>query len=254
MITRDPKEIEILRQGGKILASALKKAAAAAKPGISAFELDQIAEKEIRNMGGIPSFKNYRPDSKTPPFPGSLCVSVNEEIVHGVPDESKMLKAGDIVGLDLGVEYRGLFTDAAITVGVGELDENLSKLTSVAKQCLDRAIENVKPGNFISDISWTIQKTAESNGFSVVRELVGHGVGKAIHEDPEIPCFGKPKTGIKIVEGMVLAIEPMVNMGGWKVKFDGPWSVKTEDGSKSAHFEHTVLVTAKGCEILTNVV
>ena len=236
------------------MALALNKAAAAARPGISALELDQIAETEIRNAGAIPSFKNYRPDKNSPPFPASLCVSINNEVVHGVPSRDKILREGDIVGLDLGVEYQGLFTDGAVTVSVGKVTERNHRLIQITKLSLIAALEEVKPGNFIGDISFAIQETAEKNGFSVVRELVGHGVGRAIHEDPEIPCFGRPKTGPKILQGMVLAIEPMVNLGNWKVEFNGPWSVKTSDGLPSAHFEHTILVTDKGCEILTIVV
>src|SRR3989338_5232329 len=234
MIVRDPKEAEILRQGGRILAMALNKAAAAARPGISALELDQIAEAEIRNAGAIPSFKNYRPDKNSPPFPASLCVSINNEVGHGVPSRDKILREGDIVGLDLGVEYQGLFTDGAVTVSVGKVTERNHRLIQITKLSLIAALEEVKPGNFIGDISFAIQETAEKNGFSVVRELVGHGVGRAIHEDPEIPCFGRPKTGPKILQGMVLAIEPMVNLGNWKVEFNGPWSVKTSDGLPSA--------------------
>lgn len=251
MITKNPEEIKILRQGGKILADTLKLIGSKVGPGVSAFELDQIAEKEVSNRGAESSFKNY-PKNSANPFPASLCVSVNDEVVHGIPTKEKILKEGDIVGLDLGVKFKGLFTDAALTVPVGNIEPRLINLITVARHCLENALTQVKPGNYIGDLSFAIQETAENAGFSVVRELVGHGVGKSVHEDPEIPCFGKPHSGKKLVSGMVLAIEPMINMGGWKVFFENDhWTVKTADLSPSAHFEHTVLVTNEGCEILT---
>lgn len=255
MIIKDPEQIEILRQGGRILAETLQLIASKVKPGVSSLDLNMLAEKELKKNGATPSFKNYMPAGFPTPFPASLCVSINDEVVHGVPSYEKKILEGDIVGLDLGVKYKGLFTDGAITVSVGSLKPRLVSLISVTKQCLQNAIAQVCPGNFIGDISFAIQKTAQKAGFSVVRELVGHGVGKSVHEDPEIPCFGKPRTGKKILSGMVLAIEPMVNAGNWKVNFlPDNWTIKTADSSYSAHFEHTVLVTDTGCEILTKVV
>ncbi len=252
MITKDPKEIEILREGGKILATVLNMVASKVAPGVSAAELDALAEKEILKMGGIPSFKNYRSQPGDPAFPATLCVSVNNEVVHGIPAKEKILKQGDIVGLDLGVEYKGLFTDSAVTVPVGKVTEKYLKLIQAADECLSAALSQVKPGNFTGDIGNITEKTAKQYGFQVVRELVGHGVGKAVHEEPEVPCFGKKGTGTKIVEGMVLAIEPMVNEGGWKINFaPDNWTIITEDGGRSAHMEHTILVTSEGFEILT---
>jgi methionyl aminopeptidase len=252
MITHDPKEIEILKQGGKILADVLQLVVKQAVPGARAADLDALAEKEIRARGGVPSFKNYRAQAGDPTFPSSLCVSVNDEVVHGIPHKDKILKDGDIVGLDLGVQYEGLFTDAAITVPVGKVSEKYLKLIEAAKESLKAGLAQVKPGNFTGDVGSAIEAKVKSYGFEVVRELVGHGVGKAVHENPEVPCFGKPKSGSKILKGMVLAIEPMVNEGTWKVIFsEDNWTIKTQDHSRSAHWEHTILVTDSGFEILT---
>lgn len=252
MITKDPEEIEILKQGGKILADVLQLAALNAKPGISAFELDQLAEREIRKRGGVPAFKNYKPTASDTPYPGSLCISVDDEVVHGLPSKDKILKSGQIVGLDLGVVFKGLYTDSAITVIVGKVPNQASDLVETTKLCLENALLQVKPGKRIGDISHAIQSTAEAAGFSPVLDLVGHGVGRSVHEDPEIPCFGKPGTGPVLKEGMVIAIEPMINTGTGKIVIepDG-WTIKTADGGFSAHCEHTVIVTQEGCEIIT---
>jgi methionyl aminopeptidase len=255
MITHDPKEIELLRRSGKILATVLNLVASKAIVGVSTWELDQLAESEIKKLGGRPSFKNYAAMSGDPPFPASLCVSINDEVVHGIPKKDRLLKNGDIVGLDLGVEYHGLFTDAAVTVPVGQTDPKNLKLIQVATESLAAGLAQVKSGNFTGDVGYAIESIATKYGFQVVRELVGHGVGQAVHEEPEVPCFGKPKTGTKLVSGMVLAIEPMVNAGGWKVYFaPDNWTIKTQDGSWSAHMEHTILVTDTECEILTSMV
>ncbi len=255
MITNDPEKIELLRRSGKILAEVLQFVSEKVKPGISAAELDELAEREIKKRGARASFKNYQSQVQKTPFPGSICVSVNDEVVHGIPRPDKILVAGDIVGLDLGVECQGYYTDAAITVPVGPIDSKLKTLVATAQACLIGGLREVKAGNYIGDIGHAIEKVAHAAGLQVVRELVGHGVGSSVHEDPEIPCFGKPKTGPKLVAGMVLAIEPMVNEGHWKVVFDSDgWTVRTADGGYSAHFEHTVLVTKSGCEILTNMV
>jgi methionyl aminopeptidase len=252
MTIKDNKQLETLRQSGQILARTLALVASKVAPGVSAYDLDQMAEKEIKGSGATPSFKNYKPSPSDSPFPSSLCVSINNEIVHGIPKKTKILRNGDLVKLDLGVEYRGLYTDAAITVPVGKVDKKLLNLMDVTKLSLDNALKVVKPGNFIGNIGHAIESTAKYYGFQVVRELVGHGVGASVHEEPEIPCFGLPGTGPQIKEGMVLAIEPMVNMGKWKIDFDKDgWTVKTADGQASAHFEHTVYVTKNGCEIIT---
>lgn len=206
----------------------------------------------MKGFGATPSFKNYKSNPSDSPFPASLCVSINNEVVHGIPKKTKILRSGDLVKLDLGVEFRGMYTDAAITVPCGKVEKKLLSLLDTTRLSLDNALKVVKAGNRIGNVGHAIESTAKYYGFQVVRELVGHGVGAAVHEDPEIPCFGLPGTGGTLLEGMVLAIEPMVNMGKWQVVFDKDgWTVKTQDGHPSAHFEHTILVTAKGCEILT---
>lgn len=254
MITKNPKEIEILRAGGSILAAVLNLVASEAKAGVSAFELDQLAEKEIIKAGGRPSFKNYQSRPGDPPFPSSLCVSVNDEVVHGIAHKNKILKDGDIVGLDLGVDYQGYFTDAAKTVLVGNVDDQARRLVQTAEKSLGAAIKIIKAGVRTGDVGHVIEQVVTANRFSVVRDLVGHGVGLAVHEDPEIPCFGKPNTGVELKEGMVIAVEPMVNEGGFQIFFDDDkWTIKTADGMRSAHVEHTLLVTKQGCEILTQV-
>jgi methionyl aminopeptidase len=252
MLIKNPEQLNNLRKSGKILAQTLELVAKKVAPGVSAFDLDKLAEENIRKNGGIPAFKNYRSRKNDPAYPASLCVSVNDEVVHGIPTKDKILQEGDIVGLDLGVVYEGLYTDSAITVAVGRIDDVSARLLKTTKKALDEALAQVKPNARTGDLGHAMEQTAKSAGFSVVRELVGHGVGLSVHEDPEIPCFGKPGQGIKLVEGMVLAIEPMINESGWEVVFaDDMWTVLTLDGGRSAHFEHTVVVTSKGFEILT---
>lgn len=240
------EEIKIMSQGGKILAKILKNIAKSAKPGASTFELNQLAGEEIEKYKAKPAFKNYRG------YPFILCTSVNEEVVHGFPLAKKILKSGDIVGLDLGIEYKGYFTDMAITCPVGKISPLAKKLIKITKKSLFLGLKQIKSGNYIGDISYAIQKFVEKNSFSVVRDLAGHGVGKNLHEDPLIPNFGQPKTGLRLEEGMTLAIEPMVNTSGHQVEtLDDEWTVVTSDKSLSAHFEHTVVVTKKGYKILT---
>ena len=252
MLTNDPKEISLLKDSGKILAEALMMAAEAARAGVSALELDQLVEREIKKSGGEPAFKNYKSRPNDKPFPATLCVSVDDEVVHGIPAKDKILKEGSIVGLDLGVIYKGFYTDAAITVPIGDVDEASINLISAAGDALMESLKQVKPGNRIGDISFVIESIAKSQGFAPVRDLVGHGVGLSVHEAPEIPCVGKPGTGPVIKKGMVLAIEPMLNAGGWQIVFDEDgWTVRTADGSRSAHMEHTIIVTEDGCEIIT---
>jgi methionyl aminopeptidase len=254
MIIKNQQEIEILREGGAILAQSLNLLASKIEPGVSAFDLDQIAEKNIRKLGGEPAFKNYKARMNDPPYPASLCVSVNDEVVHGLPAKEKILREGDIVGLDLGVIFKGLFTDAAITLSVGKVLEKHLQLIATTKRCLDLALDQIKPSARIGDLGFAMETEAKGHGFQTVRELVGHGVGLSLHEEPEIPCFGKPGTGPKIKLGHVLAVEPMVNEGDWRVGIGkDKFTVLTLDGSRSAHFEHTVLVTEDGYEILTNI-
>lgn len=254
MITKDPKEIESLRKGGRILAEVLALVVNQAKAGISAYDLDVVAESEIKRRGAKPSFKNYKSQASDTPFPSSLCVSINDEVVHGIARRDKILKSGDVVGLDLGVEYNQLFVDGATTIAIGEVDPKITKLIQAAKQALSNALAVVKAGVHTGDIGFAIEETAKAHGFAVVRELVGHGVGKAVHEDPEIPCFGQKGEGVGLVEGQVIAIEPMLVTENWKIKFapDG-WTVETVDGGIAAHEEHTILVTKTGCEVLTRV-
>lgn len=241
-------EIEILAAGGRILAETLQKVAQAAAPGVSTWELNRIAEEEIARAGAEPSFKGYGKK----PFPAALCTSVNEVIVHGVPSETQILKAGDIVGLDLGVKYKNLYTDAAISVPVGRISPEAGRLLKIAKEALDLATAAARPGARVGDISWIIQNAAEAAGFQVVRELVGHGVGHAVHEDPQVPCYGERGKGMVLEAGMVLAIEPMLTVGDYHLTTlpDG-WGIRTKDGSLGAHFEHTVAVTKMGPRILT---
>jgi len=242
---RTKEEIEKLRRSNRLVAQALLKVREAIKPGVRTAELDRIAEETIRKGGGRPAFKGYRG------YPANLCVSVNEEVVHGIPGPRR-LEEGDIVSLDLGVLMDGYYGDAAITVPVGEVSEEAKKLIEVTEEALHKGIEKARVGNRLYDISHAIQSWVESFGFSVVRDFVGHGIGRQLHEEPQVPNFGPPNQGPRLMVGMVLAIEPMVNAGGWQVKVreDG-WTVVTADGSLSAHFEHTIAITEDGPDILS---
>ncbi|MGC9049200.1 MAG: type I methionyl aminopeptidase [Patescibacteria group bacterium] len=250
------EEIEIMRQAGKYLAQIMREIARQVKPGISTFELDELAEKLIRQIGAESAFKGYLPDTVQPNhrsgYPATLCTSINNEVVHGIPNKNRFLKNGDIVGIDCGLKLKGYFSDMAITLAVGKVGPAAKKLLNVTKKALDLAIKKIKPGIHLGDVSFTIQNYVEKNNFSVVRELSGHGVGQKLHEEPTILNFGKPSTGPILKEGMVLAIEPMVNTGTWQIKTlpDG-WTIVTADGSLSAHFEHTIVVTKNGAKILT---
>jgi methionyl aminopeptidase len=248
--TKTPQEIEVINEGGKILRDILHRSAAMAKPGISTAEINDYAEKEMIKAGGRPSFIGY--GSKKNPFLFGLCTSVNDAVVHGVPSAQEILKEGDIIGLDIGMEYKGLYTDTAITVPVGKASTKALRLIDVTKKALDDAIKQVKPGNTIGDIGYAIQTATESAGFSIVRDLVGHGVGYAVHEDPAVPGYGKQGKGIVLTENMVLAIEPMVCEMKPKIFFDTDgWTIRTHDGGLAAHFEHTIAVTKTGVRILT---
>jgi methionyl aminopeptidase len=242
------KEIEIIGAGGKILAQILKQVAAEVKPGIGTKDLDDLAERLILQKGGQPSFKNYCPSSSDRPFPTTLCTSINDEVVHAPAIPNRILKEGDIIGLDIGMQYKGLYTDMAVTVGVGQISKSAQRLLNVTQEALNLGIEQVKEGNHISDIAKAIQVYAEKNGFSVVRELVGHGVGKKVHEEPNVPNFLTDESRlIPIKRGMVLALEPMVNIGGWQIDTaDDDMTFVTADGSLSAQFEHTVALDHNG--------
>lgn len=245
VIIKTPQEIAIMREGGKRLAKILQELGFYVKVGMTGRELNKIAEDLAKKCGAKPSFLGYKN------YPASLCVSANEEVVHCVPSDEKF-KEGDIVGLDFGLCYKGLYTDMAVTCPVGKISPEAKKLIAVTKKTLEIGENQAKPGNHIGDIGYVIQSYVESNGFSVVRDLVGHGVGKAVHEDPKVPNYGVRNTGLKLKEGMVIAIEPMVNAGTWKVDLlpDG-WTFATHDGRLSAHFEHTVAVMRDGYEVLT---
>jgi methionyl aminopeptidase len=245
------EELRIMRQGGRILATVLREVAAAVRPGISTMELNELAESGLRSRGATPSFLDYGGPEN--PYPASLCTSVNDAVVHGIPGPTK-LEPGDIVGLDLGCWYRGLCTDMAMTVAVGEADARARKLLKCTETALREGLKQVRSGARVGDIANAIQTYAEAQGFSVVRALTGHGVGHAVHEDPTMPNFGAAGTGPKLVAGMTLAIEPMINEGGYEVEtLDDGWTVVTADGARSAHFEVTVAVTDKGYELLTSV-
>ena len=252
-ILKNIEDINKLREGGKILASVLYEAAKKSVPGMKTTELDKLAEKTIKEAGGRPSFKNYKTADDKIPYPASLCVSINEEVVHGVPGE-RVLKDGDIVSLDLGMEYKGFYTDSAVTVSVGEASEQAKKLIETTKESLNLGIMAVKTGAFTGDIGYAIQSFAEKNGFNVVRKLVGHGLGRKVHEIPEVPNFGVKGNGEILKEGEVIAIEPMITAGRHDIYLDkNLWTWKTKDGSLSAHFEHTIIVTKNGAEIITKI-
>jgi len=252
IIIKTPAEIEILREGGKRLAFVLCKVAEKVTPGISTWELDKYAEKLIMDMGDYPAFLNYRPEGAEKPYPASICISVNEEVVHGIPSQQKILKDGDIVSLDLGLKHKGLFTDHAVTVPVGTVSPASLKLIETTKKALEVGIDACVVGNRIGDIGYAIESFVRPHRYGIVEVLAGHGVGRAIHEDPFIPNFGKKGIGAKLVPGMVIALEPMLNNGTKNVTLDDDgYTFRTGDHKKSAHFEHTILITENGPEVLT---
>lgn len=259
MVTfKKPEEIEIIRQGGRILAEIINQLVSEARVGMITKKLDELAEKLIINKGGVPSFKNYSDRTSDPPFPTTICASVNDQLVH-TPACDYVLQNGDILSIDIGMQYpakKGYFTDMAVTTPIGKISRLASKLLKVTKTSLAVGITQVKPGNQVADIGRAVQQYVEGQGFSVVRQLVGHGVGYQVHEEPRVPNFFDPKQPkIELKEGMVLAIEPMVNVGDVAVRtLEDGWTVATADGSLCAHFEHTVVVTAKGAEVLTQLV
>ena len=245
------EQLKNLRISGKILASALHEAISYVKPGITTQSLDEIAERSLRRQGATSSFKNYKV-AGSGRYPASLCVSINDELVHGIPKSNKVLKEKDIVSLDLGANYKGIFTDMAVTLGVGKIDIKDKKLIEITKTALLEAISFLKPGKTIGDLGNFIESLVKKNGYVVIRDLVGHGIGLAPHTEPQIPNFGQKKSGPIISEGMILAIEPMVSMIDHRVKTakDG-WTIKMAKGQHSAHFEHTVLITESGAEVIT---
>ncbi len=251
-ILKTKKEEDIVREGGRRLAFVLAETAKAVAPGVLTKTLDELAEKLIRDKGDIPAFLNYTPDGASKPYPATLCVSVNNEVVHGIPG-NRELKEGDIVGLDLGLKHKGLFVDAAVTVPVGSIPAPAEKLIRATREALKAGIAAIKDGGRIGDISAAIEKVAVREKFGVVRILGGHGIGKHVHEAPFIPNYGKAGTGPVIQKGMLLAIEPMLNEGGEEVYLDQKdgYTFRTLDGSRSAHFEHTILIIKGGAEVIT---
>ncbi len=246
VICKSTVELEKMHRAGLLVWGALEKMRAMVRPGISTKELDEFAEAYTVEHHAKPAFKGYRG------YPGSVCTSINDEVVHGIPSSSRKVREGDILSMDFGVVLEGYYGDAALTVPVGKIAPEREKLLRVTRESLERAIEKVRAGNRLGDISAAVQTWVEKNGYSVVREFVGHGIGTKMHEDPQLPNYGPPGQGPRLQEGMVLAIEPMVNSGSAAVKvLDDDWTAVTADGSDSAHFEHTVAVTANGPWILT---
>lgn len=247
------EEIEILREGGKRLAFILTEVGKAAQVGVSTLDLDKLAQKLVEEGGDKAAFLHYRPAGMKRPYPASLCVSVNDAIVHGIPNEKPIiLKDGDIVSLDMGLNHKGFFTDSAITVGVGNIDEAGKRLMEDTKNSLYAGIDSIKEGKHVRDISYAIERYVRPKHWGIVEELCGHGVGYKVHEDPYIPNYCLENKGEKLKAGMVLALEPMLNEGSKHIILDADgWTYRTADGKRSAHFEHTVVVTKDGCEILT---
>ncbi len=254
IILKSPQEIEKIRISGRLVGEALNYISKMVKPGITTMELNEEAEYYILSRGATLAFKGYRRGHNEPPFPAGLCTSINEEIVHGIPSANRRLYEGDIISLDLGAAIDGYYGDAAVTVPVGVISKGAKHLIDVTRKALEMAIEKAVSGNRLQDISYAVQSYVESNGFSVVRDFVGHGIGRSPHEEPQIPNFGKPGRGKRLKPGMVLAIEPMVNMGKHEVMIlEDQWTAVTADKSLSAHFEHTVAITLNGPEILTQI-
>jgi len=245
IIIKSEREIAVMRQAGRIVATVLEILSRQMRPGMKTKELDVIAAGEVERLGAKPSFKGYRG------FPANLCVSINDEVVHGIPGE-RILREGDIISLDLGASFMGFQGDAAVTVGVGEIDSQARELMETTEGALKAGIAAAHPGARLGDISAAIQNYAESRGYSVVREYTGHGIGREMHEEPQIPNFGLPGTGPVLKKGMTLALEPMVNVGDWRTRVgDDHWTVLTADGSLSAHFEHTIVIADGEAEVLT---
>jgi methionyl aminopeptidase len=247
IILKSDEEVSKIRIACEIVAETLNVLKANVRPGVTTEELDRIAEEKIIEKGGKPAFKGYRN------FPATLCASVNSEVVHGIPSKKNVLEEGDIIGLDLGAIYDGFYGDAAITVPVGKIEKEAEKLIRVTEESLYKGIEQAKIGNRLSDISHAVQRHVEASGYTVVRDFVGHGIGRSLHEEPQIPNYGDPGQGPRLKKGMVLALEPMVNAGKCSVNIlADKWTVVTKDGSLSAHFEHTIAITDQGPVILTS--
>jgi len=251
-VLKSPAEIRIMDDANRIIREILAELRGMIAPGMTTLQIDRFAEDRIRKAGGIPAFKGYPHPNGGPVFPGTICASINDEIVHGVPSEQRVLNSGDIVSIDCGVHFRGYFGDAAETYAVGEVGEEAERLLRVTRESLVKGVEQARIGNRVSDIGHVVQSHVEANGFSVVREFVGHGIGSKLHEEPQIPNFGEPGRGVRLAEGMVLAIEPMVNAGRAEVvqSASDHWTATTRDGSLSAHFEVSVAIQENGPVVL----
>jgi methionyl aminopeptidase len=246
ILLKSPREVQEMQRPGEIVGGAHRRVREVVQPGVTTGEVDELVEQYIRQEGGKPAFKGYRG------FPASICISVNQEVVHGIPGD-RVLQEGDIVGVDIGVQALGFYADAAQTLPVGNVSEAGEQLLQVTREALYGGIAEAREGNRVGDVSHAVQTLVESHGFSVVRSLVGHGIGRSMHEDPQVPNFGKPGEGPELKAGMVLAIEPMVNAGGFEIEvLSDEWTVVTRDGSLSAHFEHSVAITENGPVILTD--
>lgn len=251
IVPKGPQDLDKMRKAGRVVAETLAILREQLRAGMTTGELDEIAEREIRKRGGIPSFKGYGGGGSRQPFPGTICTSLNHEIVHGIPG-SHRIEEGDVVKIDCGAIVEGFHGDSAISVAVGDPDPTVAKLIETTERALWAGIAEAKVGNRIGDIGAAVQTVAEGAGFGVVREYVGHGIGRSLHEDPPVPNHGKPGKGLPLEAGLVIAIEPMVNVGSYETRLlADEWTVVTADGSLSAHFEHTVAVTADGPEVLT---
>ncbi len=253
IIIKTKEEIESLREGGKRHAHILTVLSRAVRPGVSTGELNRLAEELVREGGDEAAFLGYKPYGAKRPYPASLCVSVNDEIVHGIPSDERILSEGDIVTLDLGLVHKGCITDSAVTVPVGVTDRESKALITDTRKALELGIKAIRPGGHVGDIGAAIEKYASLRGYGIVRELAGHGVGRHVHEDPYVPNYGEAGTGELLRPGMVIAIEPMLTLGGERITLDADgYTYRTKDGSRSAHCEHTVLITEKGAEVLTS--
>lgn len=248
IIYKSPEEIDKMRKAGRIVAGTIDRVLAAVRPGVTTAQLDEVAEAYILEQRATPSFKWYRGT-----FPASICTSLNDEIVHGIPSKKRVVREGDVLSLDFGAIWDGFHADSAVTIVVGDpRSPDAEKLVRVTEEALEAGISQIRPGGRLSDIGAAVQQVAEGAGFSVVREYVGHGIGRALHEDPQIANYGDPGRGPVLKPGLVVAVEPMVNVGGWETRvLADDWTVVTEDGSLSAHFEHTIAVTEDGHEVLT---
>ncbi len=243
---KSAREIALMRTGGHILAEVLERLRTVVKPGMSTLEIDEDVEAFITKRGAKPAFKGYRG------FPATVCISINDEVVHGIPSARRRLRDGDVVGFDLGCIVEGYYADCAVTLPIGAVPPAVQKLLDVTRESLELAIEECRPDRRLSDVSLAVQRHVEAHGFGVVRAFVGHGLGRALHEEPQVPNFGEPGRGPRLRPGMVLAVEPMVTMGNWEVRvLDDGWTAVTQDGSLAAHFEHTIAVTEEGPVVLT---